>query len=130
MRLFHFLPATVLSGVVLLAAACSQEPSTNTNNTNAGVTANRANTNIAATSPTVSPTAAPRSDIPLPEARRITIEELRAALQRNEAVVVDVRSETPYQDGHIRGAILIPEGQIAERASELPRNKMIVTYCS
>lgn len=137
MRVFHSLPAvTVLSGVVLLGAACNRnngERSTNANNANAGVntTANRTNANTATTSPTVSATIMPsQSDIPLPEARRITVEELRAALRRNEAVVVDVRSEPQFQAGHIRGAISIPEYQITERASELPRDKLIVTYCS
>ena len=64
------------------------------------------------------------------EARRITPEEVRVALQKRQAILIDVRSEETYKSGHIRGARSIPWNQIATRANELPRNKMIVTYCT
>ena len=62
--------------------------------------------------------------------RRITPAELREAVLQNKAVVIDVRSESSYDAGHIKGARLIPVNDISARASELPRGKMIVTYCS
>ena len=62
--------------------------------------------------------------------RRITPSELREALNKGQAVVVDVRSEEAYRAGHIKGARLIPVYEIGSRANELPRNKMIATYCS
>ncbi len=62
--------------------------------------------------------------------RRITVAELRQALEKGAAVVVDVRSEEAYKAGHIKGARLIPVDEIAGRVKELPRNKMIITYCS
>lgn len=62
--------------------------------------------------------------------RRITPTELEDLLAKNEAFVVDVRNEASYNAGHIRGAKLIPEQDIATRASELPRDKIIVTYCA
>jgi len=63
-------------------------------------------------------------------ARRVTIAELKGMMERNEAFVVDVRNKETYDLGHIRGARLIPEGEITNRLSELPANKLIVTYCS
>ena len=62
--------------------------------------------------------------------RRITPAELQAALARGEAVVVDVRNQDMYDRGHTQGARLIPYSDIGARANELPRDKLIVTYCS
>ena len=63
-------------------------------------------------------------------ARRITIDELDALMKNNEAVVVDVRNQASYDAGHIPGSRLIPAGEIQNHINELPRDKMIVTYCS
>ena len=67
---------------------------------------------------------------PADGARRVTIAELKDMLDRNEAVAIDVRNEASYNAGHIRGAKLIPEADVVNRTNELPRNKLIVTYCS
>ena|SRR5690348_3924776 len=63
-------------------------------------------------------------------ARRITIAELEALVKNNEAVVIDVRNQAMYDAGHIPGAKLIPAGEIQNHLDELPKDKMIVTYCS
>ena len=62
--------------------------------------------------------------------QRMTTVELRGALEKGEAVVVDVRSEDQYKASHIKGARSIPLGEVARRADELPRDKLIVTYCA
>lgn len=62
--------------------------------------------------------------------RRVTVTELQQALEKNEAIVVDVRGQSAYEASHIKGARSIPLGEVAQRAGELPRDKMIVTYCS
>ncbi|MBD0370732.1 MAG: hypothetical protein ICV60_07865 [Pyrinomonadaceae bacterium] len=62
--------------------------------------------------------------------RRVTVEELRAALDKGTAIVVDVRGTDAYKAGHIKGAVSIPENEIANRTKELPKDKLIVTYCS
>jgi 3-mercaptopyruvate sulfurtransferase SseA len=62
--------------------------------------------------------------------RRVTVNELKDLVAKNEAFVVDVRNEAAYNSGHIRGSKLIPEGDVANRSDELPKNKLIVTYCS
>jgi uncharacterized protein YceK len=62
--------------------------------------------------------------------RRVTPTELQAMLDRNEAVVIDVRNEDAYNTAHVRGSKLIPEAEVAKRSDELPKNKLIVTYCS
>ena len=62
--------------------------------------------------------------------RRVTTTELDALMKAGQVVVVDVRSKDAYDHAHITGAKLIPVTVIGERAGELPRDKMIVTYCS
>ena len=62
--------------------------------------------------------------------RRVTTAELKDLLDRNEAVVIDVRNEASYNAGHIRGAKLIPEAEVVNHTDELPKNELIVTYCS
>ena len=63
-------------------------------------------------------------------ARRVTTDELAAMLKSGQVLVVDVRSQASYDMGHIPGAKLIPAGDILNHINELPRDRMIVTYCS
>jgi 3-mercaptopyruvate sulfurtransferase SseA len=68
---------------------------------------------------------------PYPDgARRVTIAELEELLKENKAVVIDVRSQDSYDAGHIPGAKLIPAGEILSHINELPKDKLIITYCS
>ncbi|HJU55007.1 MAG TPA: rhodanese-like domain-containing protein [Pyrinomonadaceae bacterium] len=62
--------------------------------------------------------------------RRVTPAEARAAVEKGQAVIVDVRGEDSFKAGHVKGALWIPLNDIASRAGELPRGKMIITYCS
>lgn len=71
-------------------------------------------------------TATPYSD----GARRVTIDELETMMKTGRVFVVDVRSQDSYDVGHIPGAKLIPSGEILNHVKELPRDKLIVTYCS
>ena len=72
----------------------------------------------------------PAAPAPNDSVRRVTTTELQNLLASNEAFVVDVRNEASYNAGHIRGAKLIPEADIPNHLGELPKNKLIVTYCS
>jgi len=74
--------------------------------------------------------ASPIAPAPADGARRITTTELQDLLAKNQAVVIDVRNEASYNAGHIRGSRLIPEAEIPNHLSELPKDKLIVTYCS
>lgn len=46
-----------------------------------------------------------------------------------DVVVLDVRPEAEYVGGHLPGAIHIPVEELADRMTELPRDKEIVAYC-
>lgn len=63
-------------------------------------------------------------------ARRISVEEARQALAKGEAVLVDVRSKEAYEGSHAQDALSIPLAEIGSRAGELPKNKLIITYCT
>jgi rhodanese-related sulfurtransferase len=62
--------------------------------------------------------------------RRITPAEAREAVAQGRAIIVDVRSQASYNSGHIQGARWIQLDDIGARARSLPRDKMIITYCS
>jgi 3-mercaptopyruvate sulfurtransferase SseA len=128
MRLLYALSVIMLS--FALAACSAGNRTTNTTNQTANTNNATANTNAGTTTAGSPATAQNTPPVPHPEARRISVAELQAAVARNEAVVVDVRTASDFEEGHIRGALHIPAGEVTSRASELPRDKMIVTYCS
>jgi 3-mercaptopyruvate sulfurtransferase SseA len=72
------------------------------------------------------PAALPPGD----SARRITPAEVKAELASNNVLIIDVRGEAAYKQGHIKGAIQIPATEILAHVDQLPRDKMIATYCS
>ncbi|MBU3097822.1 MULTISPECIES: CoA-disulfide reductase [Clostridium] len=51
------------------------------------------------------------------------------AYDREKAVVLDVRTEIEYNNGHVEGAINIPVDNLRERIGELDKNKEIIEYC-
>lgn len=64
----------------------------------------------------------------------IAIDEVLADLAAGSAHFIDAREEHDYQEGHIRGAILLPSSAIYERIDDVygagvsPEGKVIV-YC-
>ena len=46
-------------------------------------------------------------------------------------IIIDAREQDEYDEGHIPGAILIPYGEVADRAEkELPdKDQLILVYC-
>lgn len=59
----------------------------------------------------------------------ISRSDLQARLQNGDVIVLDVRPEGEYAEGHIPGAINIPLEDLRTRLSELPRDQDIVAYC-
>lgn len=49
--------------------------------------------------------------------------------QAQDAVVIDVRTPSEYQSGHIPGAKLIPLDEIETRYSEIPKAETILVVC-
>jgi hypothetical protein len=65
-----------------------------------------------------------------PRAAPMPLAEALARRDKGEVVLIDVRSRAAYDEGHIPGALSIPEGQIAGRLAEIRRiGKLPVLYC-
>ena len=63
---------------------------------------------------------------------QISGEEAKALMDSESGyIILDARTQEEYDDGHIHGAILIPEYEIADRAEkELPdKDQLILVYC-
>lgn len=60
----------------------------------------------------------------------ITVQELKNKMSQG-AILVDVRSNQEYREGHLQGAINIPDFEINKRVQrEIPKkNQLIVLYC-
>ena len=62
---------------------------------------------------------------------RISLADLKKRMAAGTVVVVDVRDEASYAQGHIPGSWLVPVESTAQRTAELKKlGKMVVTYCS
>ena len=62
----------------------------------------------------------------------ITAEEAKQIMDSEEGyIILDVRTQEEYDQGHIPGAIVIPHEEIAEKAEEVLTNKdqLILVYC-
>ena len=72
----------------------------------------------------------PTQPIPFPEVPRISLKETQARLEKGEAVLIDVRSRELYDQAHASAALSFPEQEIEARLGELPRDKMLILYCT
>lgn len=62
----------------------------------------------------------------------ITAEEAKEIMDTESGyVILDVRTEEEFSEGHIPGAILIPDYEVGEKAQEVLKEKdrMILVYC-
>lgn len=64
------------------------------------------------------------------EVPRVTAAEVKALVEKGEALVVDVRGKDAFDQEHAVGAISIPVDQVEARLKELPKNKLIAAYCT
>jgi 3-mercaptopyruvate sulfurtransferase SseA len=109
-------PRAVIAGLLLLTAACAFAAPQATNQTPQTPAAEAA---------------APQAPAdPLDAARRISVDEARKAVEKGQAVLVDVRAKESYDAEHAQGALSIPLAEITSRANELPKDKLVITYCT
>jgi NADPH-dependent 2,4-dienoyl-CoA reductase/sulfur reductase-like enzyme/peroxiredoxin family protein/rhodanese-related sulfurtransferase/TusA-related sulfurtransferase len=57
-----------------------------------------------------------------------TYEQL-GSFDRQETILLDVRTEMEFESGHLPGAINIPVDDLRRRLSDLNKEKLILTYC-
>ena len=64
--------------------------------------------------------------------QQITPEEAKKIMDSGEEhIILDVREQSEFDEGHIPGAILIPYTEIEERSEEIlpDKNTQILVYC-
>ena len=64
--------------------------------------------------------------------RQISQEEAKEMMDAGDAVVLDVREQSEYDEGHIPGAVLLPGGSIDEdtAAAVIPeKSATVLVYC-
>ncbi len=61
----------------------------------------------------------------------INMQELENMLSKG-AILIDVRSPQEYKEGHLYGAILIPEYELLSRCRQelKDKNSVLIVYCS
>ncbi len=62
---------------------------------------------------------------------RVTIDELKAELdQGKEIFFIDSRNKPDWEASEIqiKGAVRIPNDELADRLDEIPRNRTVITY--
>ena len=62
----------------------------------------------------------------------ITAEEAKQIMDSEEDyIILDVRTQEEYNEGHIPGAIVIPHEEIADKAEEVltDKDQLILVYC-
>ncbi len=67
--------------------------------------------------------------LPTDGLRLMSRDELVRSSRSGAVVVLDVRPETEFQAGHIKGAVSIPLEQLADRLDEIPEDVEVVAYC-
>ncbi len=80
--------------------------------------------------PTTSAAQTSPFEVPYPNIVRLSLTATKSAFDSQSALFLDVRDAGTYGSSHIKGAINIPLDQLANRMSELPRDRWIITYCT
>jgi rhodanese-related sulfurtransferase len=62
--------------------------------------------------------------------KRISIADAKVDFEKGNAVMIDVRGDMAYKQGHIKGAQSIAFSEVTARAADLPKDKTIILYCS
>jgi len=61
---------------------------------------------------------------------RINVEDAKFAIDTGTAVIIDVRGEPFYSNGHIPGSLSISEQDLPNSIKNLNPSDMIITYCT
>ena len=59
----------------------------------------------------------------------VNVKTVASIKDRPEVLVLDVREQFEYNEGHIPGVKLIPMNEVSSRLSEIPRDKTVVVTC-
>ena len=55
--------------------------------------------------------------------------EWESWVAENDAIILDVREPTEWEQGTLPGAMLISQGEIVERMEEIPKSRPVLCIC-
>ena len=63
--------------------------------------------------------------------QKITAEEAKKLMETENVIILDVRTQEEYNEGHIKNSILLPDTEISTKAQEVLKDKdsKILVYC-
>jgi rhodanese-related sulfurtransferase len=67
------------------------------------------------------------------EATRVTVDEVRERMERGEQFAfVDTRNPQAWGEAETKlpGAIRVPADEVEEHLDEIPRDRVVITYCT
>lgn len=64
------------------------------------------------------------------EVQRIGVDEAPNWLQAHDAMIVDVREPSEYEQARIPGAVSIPQADLATRLDEIPKDRELLLVCA
>ncbi len=59
----------------------------------------------------------------------LTLVDVVAQLEANHAVLLDVRAEREWAQGHAPGSLNLPVGDLEQRLNEVPRDRSLIVHC-
>src|SRR6516164_4676588 len=62
-----------------------------------------------------------------PEVREVTLDEVRG--RQTDTAVVDVREPEEFANGHVPGAVNLPQADLATRLDEVPPDRPVFVIC-
>jgi rhodanese-related sulfurtransferase len=57
------------------------------------------------------------------------VQTAAALRERPDVVILDVREQNEWDEGHIPGAVFMPMGEVPSRLSEIPTDKTVIVQC-
>ncbi|MDD2522705.1 MAG: rhodanese-like domain-containing protein [Anaerolineaceae bacterium] len=64
------------------------------------------------------------------EVPRMTVEQVRQAMQNEGAILLDVRTAGQFEASHVQGALSVPLTEIESFYSQLDKDTWYITYCT
>ncbi|UOQ95247.1 MBL fold metallo-hydrolase [Halobacillus shinanisalinarum] len=61
--------------------------------------------------------------------KNITVKELEDTLKREDYVIIDVRNQSEWEEGHMDQAVHIMLGTLPNRLDEIPKGKKVIVHC-
>jgi rhodanese-related sulfurtransferase len=61
--------------------------------------------------------------------RDVDVQTAAALREQPDVVILDVREQNEWDEGHIPGAVFMPMGEVPSRLSEIPTDKTVIVQC-